>query len=588
MCGSISRPVGAARQPFARRTVSEHLPRNRDHGTFEADASTDDASSTRARPLERPQSPRPRWLSDTAAASLARLTEPAADAAGDHGDLPAPLSAADADRQQSAESAQISTPSSGNTGNSGNAPPADAAAALEAVRARQVERDQAEADRERQQRERDEAWRARERATIRELAELPPDETPEELAAVQTLAERYRDTPEAEELRRERTEAYALGERHARERMAREALKKKRSRQQALCLATEVVRVRQAESMREAKAQAQLAKRARDELDPENKPAPERSEDERAELRERRRGQEIKQWNAPPKSGKSIRAEQKQAERDERWKARFVADHESWDAVGSEPPERIPREVWVMCWMIVGDHSGRAARMYLRWARSRFGGWALARIRDAAMQPNDQGECRYTWADDRARRITALGLLLLRCSHNATRRQAFGSASTKVGRLVKSINEEALCSALAMPWDLSDKPSAKNIGAAVPRSGRPNEAPWLGYIAALDEAGFLERGRVPLEVAGDNEIGRWSGHTINRYWIADPLLNANPQRGSGRGVSYESVGDTTASNAIGWWWCEEELVRAPSRAEQRKVALMAAIFSYFPSQPPPD
>jgi hypothetical protein len=343
-------------------------------------------------------------------------------------------------------------------------------------------------------------------------------------------------------------EAYERGRQVERDRLAAAHLARKRSRQQQVSLVGEI-------------------KRERERAAQESKDEP-------------KRGSAVAPLKAVlPKQHKTRAAEEREARAkaaDDRWKARFLKDakRDQWAAIDAEPPPCIPRDVWLMCWQIVGDPTGRGARMWLRWLRRRYGGWVLSRLREAAMMPDAEGRARYTWADERARRICALGLLLLRMSHETTRRQAWGSVSTIRGRLVKGLSAEALCSALAAPWDLEQRPSAKNIGATV--------GDWTGYIAALDVAGFLERGQVPIEVANSFEVGRYSGKTINRYWVPDPLLQAQPQPGMGTGIRHAPLDDTTDANRVGWDWCDEVLERAPCRAERRAIALLAVIMGLVP------
>jgi hypothetical protein len=278
---------------------------------------------------------------------------------------------------------------------------------------------------------------------------------------------------------------------------------------------------------------------------------------------------------------KAIAREARRLTADERWRARFLEDcqRRGWD---SAPEYKcIPRDVWRMSWQIVSDHTGAAGRSWLRWARTRFGGWPLGALRAAAFEPQPDGTCTIDWSDTRARRIVALGLLLLRSAQRMTRRRALGGRSARWGMCVRGIPRAALAAALAFPWSRERPPSVGTIGN---RSER-----WTGYLAALEDSGFLYRAQLPAASVEPWEIGE-SGHVINRYWLAcaSPGANANFRNGAWVFGAQTIDGEWLDAHELGWRLCDETIVRAFRGAQRRLLGLLVGLAQLCGTQDPPD
>ncbi len=174
------------------------------------------------------------------------------------------------------------------------------------------------------------------------------------------------------------------------------------------------------------------------------------------------------------------------------------------------PPDQligIPSHVWKMCAVILADPSGRAIRGYAR----KFGNKvAVGAVMAAALVPGD-GTQRYTWLDERARYIVALGFALIELSRATKKRGPYT-------RLVMGIPMGALRALVANPWDRERKPS-RSAMAGTHREGGCMEDGQVGYMKALREAGLFYAQQVPREHAHSFERCGPSGHTLNRYWL---------------------------------------------------------------------
>ena len=239
---------------------------------------------------------------------------------------------------------------------------------------------------------------------------------------------------------------------------------------------------------------------------------------------------------------------------------RFEAQYD-----GQTPPPRIPRAVWLMCQAIVC--STRGARYWLRWARSRYSGLPLARLRDAALLPQPDGTCRFDFGDMNARRIFAIGLFHLRCSSTQTARRVFGSRSRRSGRVVWGISKAAISKAVT-PADRRSRPWHRNT-----LGGKTDD--WDGDFRRLELAGFFERKRLPIARVKPWEIGNKSGQVITRYWIpCVPTLDRADERKRRTDPPERFGGEVDASTRfwaehnLGWQVCDE----VPIRTTRARVA----------------
>jgi hypothetical protein len=180
----------------------------------------------------------------------------------------------------------------------------------------------------------------------------------------------------------------------------------------------------------------------------------------------------------------------------------------------------IPKWVWAVCCNIVNDDSGRAARIYLRRARNKVGAGA---IRLAALVPQDNGKALYSWADSRARKVAALGVALL-ALEVPTRR-----AGPWEG-IVRGVPRGALCALLASAWrfervngELRRRRPSLSALAGVHRTGADLESGQVGYLKALELAGFCYAQQLPAHAVERFEACWPSGYATNRYWIVTSI-----------------------------------------------------------------
>lgn len=176
----------------------------------------------------------------------------------------------------------------------------------------------------------------------------------------------------------------------------------------------------------------------------------------------------------------------------------------------------IPTRVWVATQHILADPSGRAARIWFGRMRNRI---AVGAIRQAALVPDGAGGSRYTWADQRARRIAALGIALLMMGCRLKGRYG------RWGAQVRGLTRGALSALLRDPHAPERRPSLSAI-SGTHREGATLETGQIGYLRALEAAGFCFCHQLPTERAEPDEIWHTSrgDFTSNRYWI----VNASP------------------------------------------------------------
>jgi hypothetical protein len=286
-------------------------------------------------------------------------------------------------------------------------------------------------------------------------------------------------------------------------------------------------------------------------LPPEQRPRRERRLDEHVAQRERRRVREA----ARMPSGRGRRRElaerrRRAEERDRRYLERLRARLRERGLEQREPPRLIPRRVWVLAQDVLADPSGRAVRIWMSRARNKV---AVGAIRLAALVPGPAGS-RYSWADERARRIAALGLGLLELGAPTARRGIWTD-------VVRGVTRGALCALLANPWERERRPSMTAL-AGRHRSGADFTTGQVGYLRALEEAGFCYRQQLPADDRSVRGFERWRGKegdvwTSNRYWIVSLIPT--------RALSDEEKRRLIALNEAGWDAPDEEISRAPER-----------------------
>jgi hypothetical protein len=225
---------------------------------------------------------------------------------------------------------------------------------------------------------------------------------------------------------------------------------------------------------------------------------------------------------------------------------------------GMAHPPLMRRDVWLMSQQINETPGTFAVHYWLRWARSRYSGAPLARLRQAALQPQPDGTCKYDWGDANARRILAEGLIILRMSSHATAQQASGSRSRKQGLLLRGVSKQLLQVACTPRH----------------RKGRIWHRNTLGNkgndFSKLEAAGFMTRKRLPVSRLARFEVGNKSGQAITRYWVACvPTIggrNSKAQRTAlPERINAFELEQTRFQNEneVGWRACFETVVRTP-------------------------
>ncbi|HKU37324.1 MAG TPA: hypothetical protein VJR89_04235, partial [Polyangiales bacterium] len=177
-------------------------------------------------------------------------------------------------------------------------------------------------------------------------------------------------------------------------------------------------------------------------------------------------------------------------------------------------PREIPRKVRVMSAAILA--APWAAKLYLRKLPNRVLAGAILR---AALVPIGD-DFRYSYADERARHIIALGCIqyALRGSTRRTDRWA--------GGMVSGFTEGALRMLLADPHDATRVPSRSAL-VGTHRPGGNWENGQCGWLLALEQCGALYRQQLPASDASVRPWERWpSGYTSNRYWLVTDRTEA--------------------------------------------------------------
>jgi hypothetical protein len=164
-----------------------------------------------------------------------------------------------------------------------------------------------------------------------------------------------------------------------------------------------------------------------------------------------------------------------------------------------------------MCAEIEGDHSGRSAQRHAFEACHKFDGHAVGALRRAALGKYERGDQpRRDFHDERARKILAIGLMLLYCSVATTGRGQWSRCTRGLGRGV-------LCHAAGRA-DVPKGDPRRRISLSTLRGVRNVETDDIGYLDALEASGFLWRQQLYGALARPGEIGP-SGHPTNTYWI---------------------------------------------------------------------
>lgn len=170
-------------------------------------------------------------------------------------------------------------------------------------------------------------------------------------------------------------------------------------------------------------------------------------------------------------------------------------------------PTFVDDATWDMMRVCFADRTGTAIRIQLR---RRWNKVAMGALRNAALCPQGDGSTLYTWADDRARAIAALGLGMYTLSTAAE-----GCRARKWSRVLIGVPIELWRAALADPWT-GRRPHRNTLSGT-----HEALADWttgkVGYLRALEGAGFCYGQQLPPADALPCE--RAGKYTLNRYWI---------------------------------------------------------------------
>jgi hypothetical protein len=193
--------------------------------------------------------------------------------------------------------------------------------------------------------------------------------------------------------------------------------------------------------------------------------------------------------------------------------ARYISKLRSRYPKG-EPPRFIPSKVWTMASDILADQTGKASIKYLSGCSNRT---AVNAIRKAA-QPIDEstGEVLRNLSNERSRRIVALGLSMLALG-NSTRRKGPWKL------LVRGIPQGAFTALLRNPYT-GERPGISAING-IHSADDSLDGGQLGYLRALERAGFCYSQQLPITEVGPNEA--YGTHALNRYWIVGPFAFAS-------------------------------------------------------------
>jgi hypothetical protein len=224
------------------------------------------------------------------------------------------------------------------------------------------------------------------------------------------------------------------------------------------------------------------------------------------------------------------------------------------------PRAHIHREARIMCAAIVNSRGAHVIQSYLHKLRGIFSGQPLAALRRAALDPSPAGWCRWTYADDGARRRIAAGLMFLVCGRWTSQRTAFGSRSTRRGLVIAGMSVDRILRAVT---PVGRRPYDRHTF-----SSRSTSSGWLGDMALFEKHGFAVRKRLPAARCNPWEIGP-SGQSKNRYWIGCVVSDRSPKherRNRRRPTRFGDVLEVAldpAAHAQGWQWAEEIPEYAP-------------------------
>lgn len=204
-------------------------------------------------------------------------------------------------------------------------------------------------------------------------------------------------------------------------------------------------------------------------------------------------------------------------ERDADYLKRLTRKLEAAGALGDVArPRLVPRSEWVMCQAILADRSGRAVRSYFRAEPNKVG---IGAIRQAALVPAGEHGTRYTWADERARAIAALGLVMLRMSV-PTRRKGIWTS------VLRGLPVGVFCKLLRDPF--TRRPKARTTITGRHRRGGCVGNGQVGYMRALREVGFCYGQQLHPKHCDPCELVGTSGWATARRWVVGFIPSLAP------------------------------------------------------------
>lgn len=227
------------------------------------------------------------------------------------------------------------------------------------------------------------------------------------------------------------------------------------------------------------------------------------------------------------------------------------------------PRTQLHREARVMAAAIVNSRGSYVIQAYLEKLRAVFSGQPLSALRTAALQPiAGTAYCRYTYADEGARRRIAIGLVWLVCGKWSSQRAAFGSRSTRRGLVIAGMSVDRILRAVT---PVGRRPYDRHTFSS--RTG------WQGDMALFEAAGFAVRKRLPAARCNPWEIGS-SGYSKNRYWIGCVVSHREPKRERrNRRAPMTCFAESLAAvvldplaHSVGWNWADERPEYAPRGA----------------------
>lgn len=216
---------------------------------------------------------------------------------------------------------------------------------------------------------------------------------------------------------------------------------------------------------------------------------------------------------------------------------------------------------------IVNSRGGYVIQAYLYKLRGIFSGQPLAALRSAGLQPiAGTAFCRFTYADEGARRRIATGLLWLVCGKWTSQRNAFGSRSTRRGLVIAGMSVDRILRAVT---PVGRKPYDRHTFSR--RTDKQHT--WTGDMDYFERAGFAVRKRLPAARCNPWEIGP-SGQSKNRYWIGCVVSSREQKRERrNRRAPMTCFADALAAvvldpaaHSVGWDWADERPEYAPRGA----------------------